>query len=117
MDQLRPDHLQAYRVAAHVQLSEGADAVAVAADITGAAFADLPRERRAHLLADGAIGEKQAGLRTEAVTTLLKAAAQAPEELLCRPKTEQLVEDLRLLGAELAEGRSRALTDRCGLPP
>ncbi|MFF8646541.1 hypothetical protein [Streptomyces sp. NPDC015345] len=111
-----PTNCKLYRVAAHVQLSEGADAVAVAADIPAAALAGLPRERRAHLLTDRAIGEKQAGLRTEAVTTLLKAEEEAPEEFLCRPRTKQLVEDLRLLGTGSAEGRLRALADRCGLP-
>ncbi|MGH8922882.1 MAG: helix-turn-helix domain-containing protein, partial [Actinomycetes bacterium] len=111
-----PTNCKLYRVAAHVQLSEGADAVAVAADIPGAALADLPRERRAHLLTDRAIGEKQAGLRTEAVATLLKAEEEAPEEVLCRPRTKQLVEDLRLLATGSAEGRLRALADRCGLP-
>ncbi|MEW2120267.1 hypothetical protein AB0945_34835 [Streptomyces sp. NPDC005474] len=54
--------------------------MAVAADIPGAALADLPRERRAHLLTDRAIGEKQAGLRTEAVTTLLQAEEEAPRK-------------------------------------
>ncbi|GHA72039.1 transcriptional regulator [Streptomyces tauricus] len=111
-----PTNCKLYRVAAHVQLSEGADAVAVAADIPGAALADLPRERRAHLLTDRAIGEKQAGLRTEAVATLLKAEEGAPEEVVCRPRTKQLVEDLRLLGTGSAESRLRALADRCGLP-
>ncbi|MFF1360950.1 hypothetical protein [Streptomyces sp. NPDC058297] len=53
-----PTNCALYRVAAHVQLSEGegADAVAVAAGISAA---DLPRERRAHLLTGRAIGEKQ----------------------------------------------------------
>ncbi|WP_331720645.1 helix-turn-helix domain-containing protein (plasmid) [Streptomyces sp. NBC_01178] len=111
-----PTNCKLYRVAAHVQLSEGADAVAVAADIPHASLADLPRERRAHLLTDRAIGEKQAGLRTEAVATLLKAEEEAPEEVLCRPRTKQLVEDLRLLGTGSAESRLRALADRCGLP-
>ncbi|MFE4056684.1 helix-turn-helix domain-containing protein [Streptomyces sp. NPDC059096] len=105
-----------YRVAAHVQLSEGADAVAVAADIPAASLAGLPRERRAHLLTDRAIGEKQAGLREDAVDTLLEAEELAPEEVVCRPRTKRLVEDLRLLGVGSAEGRLRGLADRCGLP-
>ncbi|MFL4909509.1 hypothetical protein ACJ6WF_41615 [Streptomyces sp. MMS24-I2-30] len=111
-----PTNCKLYRVAAHVQLSEGADAVAVATGIPATALADLPRERRAHLLTDRAHGEKQAGLRAQAVTTLLEAEEEAPEEVLCRPRTRQLVEDLRLLGTGAAEGRLRALADRCGLP-
>ncbi|MEV6425032.1 helix-turn-helix transcriptional regulator [Streptomyces sp. NPDC051662] len=105
-----------YRVAAHVQLSAGADAVAVAANIPAAGLDALPRERRAHLLADRARGETQAGMRETAVDTLLEAEALAPEEVVCRPRTKALVEDLRLLGAGSAERRLRGLAERCGLP-
>lgn len=84
--------------------------------IPAAALADLPRERRVQLLVDHAIGEKQAGLRTAAVTTLLQAEEEALEEVRCRPRTKQLVEDLRLLGVGSVEERLRALADRCGLP-
>ncbi|MGW6202035.1 helix-turn-helix domain-containing protein [Streptomyces sp. NPDC055089] len=110
-----PTNCALYRVATHVQLSEGADAVAVAADIPADSLAGLPRERRAHLLTDRAIGEKQAGQREDAVDTLLEAEALAPEEVVCRPRTKRLVEDLRLLGVGSAEGRLRGLADRCGL--
>ncbi|WP_055689457.1 helix-turn-helix domain-containing protein [Streptomyces prasinus] len=105
-----------YRVAAHVQLCAGADAVSVAKDIPAAGLETLPRERRAHLLTDRARGETQAGMREEAVATLLEAEALAPEEVVCRPRTKALVEDLRLLGAGSAEGRLRSLAERCGLP-
>ncbi|MEU7162615.1 helix-turn-helix domain-containing protein [Streptomyces chrestomyceticus] len=111
-----PTNVSLYRVAAHVHLSEGADAVAVAADIPGDAVENLPRERRAHLLTDRAIGETQAGLRARAVETLLEADDLAPEEVRCRPRTKAHVEDLRLLGVGSAEGRLRLLADRCGLP-
>lgn len=111
-----PTNVSLYTVAAHVQLSEGADALAVAASITPEAFHNLPKERRAHLLADRAHGEMQAGLREEAVATLLDAEELASEEVRCRPRTRTLVENLQLLGAGSAEGRLRALADRCGLP-
>ncbi|QKV97119.1 helix-turn-helix transcriptional regulator [Streptomyces sp. NA02950] len=111
-----PTNVSLYRVASHVYLSEGADAVAVAAGIPADAFNELPRERRAHLLTDRAIGEKQAGLREKAVDTLLEADELAPEEVRCRPRTRWLVEDLRVLGVRSAEGRLRMLADRCGLP-
>ncbi|MGW2456763.1 helix-turn-helix domain-containing protein [Streptomyces sp. NPDC001704] len=111
-----PTNARLYRVAAHVQLSEGADAVAVAADIPNPARATLPKERRAHLLTDLARGLTQAGQRAEAVDTLLDAEREAKEEVQCRPRTRQLVEDLRLLGAGSAEGRLQALAARCGLP-
>lgn len=110
-----PTNVSLYRVASHVHLSEGADAVAVAAGIPASAFNDLPRERRAHLLTDRAIGEKQAGLREKAVDTLLEADELAPEEVRCRPRTKSLVEDLRVLGVGSAESRLRVLADRCGL--
>lgn len=111
-----PTNVALYRVAAHVQLSEGADAIAVAADIPALALTQLPRERRAHLLTDRAIAEKQAGHRETAVDTLLEAEELAPEEVVCRPRTKRLVEDLRLLGTGSAEGRLRGLAARCGLP-
>jgi transcriptional regulator with XRE-family HTH domain len=111
-----PTNVSLYRVAAHVQLSQGSDAVTVAAGIPREARDRLPRERRAHLMADLARGQTQAGLRQEAVQTLLHAEALAPEEVRCRPRTKALIEDLRLLGAGSAEGRLRALADRCGLP-
>ncbi|MFE2314134.1 helix-turn-helix domain-containing protein [Streptomyces sp. NPDC059441] len=112
-----PTNVALYRVAAHVQLSEGADAVAVAAGIPDPAFDALPRERRAHLLADRARAETQAGLREDAVATLLEAEELAPEEVRCRPRTRALVEDLRLLGVPPSvQGRLRLLADRCGLP-
>ncbi|WP_435245138.1 helix-turn-helix domain-containing protein [Streptomyces tendae] len=111
-----PTNVDLYRVASHVYLSEGADAVAVAAGIPAGALDRLPRERRAHLLTDRAIGEKQAGQRQQSVQTLLEAEELAPEEVRCRPRTRALVEDLRILGAGSAEGRLRLLADRCGLP-
>ncbi|WP_345655316.1 helix-turn-helix transcriptional regulator [Streptomyces tremellae] len=111
-----PTNCALYRVAAHVQLSAGADAVVVAVGIPPAALGALPRERRAHLLTDRARGETQAGLREKAVDTLLEAEALAPEEVVCRPRTKELVEDLRLLGTGSAQRRLRGLADRCGLP-
>jgi hypothetical protein len=109
-------NVKLYQVAAHVQLSEGADAVAVALKITDDARAALPRERRAHHLADLARAYTQAGQREKAVDTLLDAEKEAEEEVHCRPRTRQLVDDLRLLGVGGAEGRLRALAVRCGLP-
>lgn len=111
-----PTNARLYRVAAHVQLSAGADAVAVAHAIPDPGRAALPKERRAHLLTDLAHGLTQAGRRTEAVEALLDAEREAEEEVQCRPRTRQLVEDLRLLGAGSADGRLRALAARCGLP-
>ncbi|GHF49496.1 transcriptional regulator [Streptomyces mashuensis] len=111
-----PTNVSLYRVAAHVQLSEGADAVAASRGIPAPALAALPRERRAHHLADLARAHTLAGRRTEAVDTLLDAEREAPEEVRCRPRTRQLIEDLCLLGAGPAEGRLRALAGRCGLP-
>ncbi|MET9466560.1 helix-turn-helix transcriptional regulator [Streptomyces sp. NPDC006544] len=105
-----------YRVATHVKLYEGAAGAAVAQAITTDQRATLPRERRAHLLTDLAHAYTQAGQREKAVDTLLDAEREAPEEVLGRPRTHQLVQDLRLLGAGSGEGRLRALAERCGLP-
>lgn len=111
-----PTNVALYRLATHVKLYEGAAGAAVAQTITADERAALPRERRAHLLTDLAHAYTQAGQREKAVDTLLDAEREAPEEVLGRPRTHQLVEDLRLLGAGTAEGRLRALAGRCGLP-
>ena len=113
-----PTNVALYRVAAHVQLSEGADAVAVAAGIPTPARNALPRERRAHLLTDLAHGQAQAGSRDAAVDTLLTAERLAFEEVVRRPRTKRLVEDVLLLGtgSAAADRRLRELADRCGLP-
>lgn len=111
-----PTNVSLYTVAAHVQLSEGVDALAVAAGISAEAIDNLPRDCRAHLLVDRAHGEVQAGLREQAVTTLLEAEELAAEEVRCRPRTKTLVENLQLLGAGSAQGRLRLLAQRCGLP-
>lgn len=108
-------NVELYRLAAHVKLYEGAAGVAVAKKITAEARAALPRERRAHLLTDLAHAHTQAGSREEAVTALLDAEAEGHEEVRRRPRTHQLIEDLRLLGTGSAEGRLRALAGRCGL--
>lgn len=105
-----------YRLATHVKLYEGAAGAAVAQAITADDRAALPRERRAHLLTDLAHAYTQAGQREKAVDTLLDAEREAPEEVLGRPRTHQLVQDLRLLGVGSGEGRLRALAERCGLP-
>ncbi|MFD0351846.1 XRE family transcriptional regulator [Kitasatospora aburaviensis] len=111
-----PTNCSLYRVAAHVQLVEGARAVEVAQTIPAQAAAALPRERRAHLLADVAHGYTQAGRYHEAVTTVLRAEAEAPEEVRCRPRTRRLVDELQLLAPTSVQGRLRVLADRCGLP-
>lgn len=90
--------------------------MAAAAGIPEAALNNLPRERRAHLLTDRALGETLAGRYGKAVDTLLEAEALAPEEVRCRPRTQRLIEDLQLLGVGSAEGRLRSLAERCGLP-
>ncbi|MET8703654.1 helix-turn-helix transcriptional regulator [Kitasatospora sp. NPDC004723] len=110
-----PTNVLIHRVAASTALAEGGAAVAVALTIPDSSLADLPRERRAHHLADLAAAYVQAGRRPEAVDALLRAEREAPEEVRCRPRTRALVDDLRLLGAGAAEGRLRALAGRCGL--
>lgn len=92
------------------------DSVAAAGHITRADRDALPRERRAHHLVDLARAYAQAGQRDRAVDALLSAEGVAAEEVRCRPRSLEVVEDLRLLGAGTAEGRLQALAQRCGLP-
>ncbi|MGW5498777.1 helix-turn-helix domain-containing protein [Streptomyces olivaceoviridis] len=105
-----------YRLAAHVQLAERAEGVDVALGMTKADVAGLPRERRAHRLVNLAHAYTLDGQREQAVTALLDAETEAREEVLRRPRTHQLVQDLSLLGVGRAEECLRALAGRCGLP-
>ncbi|MFF8732767.1 helix-turn-helix domain-containing protein [Streptomyces sp. NPDC015171] len=105
-----------YRLATHVQLAEGAEGVAVALGMPEADISGLPRERRAHRLVDLAHAHLLAGQREKAVDALCDAEREARDEVLRRPRTHQLVQDLGVLGAGGAEGRLRALAARCGLP-
>jgi transcriptional regulator with XRE-family HTH domain len=112
-----PTNVAVHRVAAYVHLSEGGDAVAAADTLSQADRDALPRERRAHHLVDLAHAYTQAGQRSQAVDTLLSAENVAAEEVRCRSRSLELVEDLRLLGVGAAEGRLQALAQRCGLLP
>jgi transcriptional regulator with XRE-family HTH domain len=111
-----PTNVALYRVAAYVQLHESNEALAAASTISSPSYAALPRERRAHHLVDLAKAYTQAGRTDRAVETLLDAEQVAAEEVRCRPRSLDLVEDLRLLGTGSAEGRLQALARRCGLP-
>lgn len=111
-----PTNVRIHRVSALVRMRDGAEAVSAAGEIRSAALRALPRERRALHLVDVARALAQAGRREQAVTRLLHAEQEAPEEVRCRPRTRRLVEDLRLLGVGAAEGRLRSLAGRCGLP-
>ncbi|GHC88034.1 hypothetical protein [Streptomyces flavofungini] len=109
-------NVRLHQVAAHVHLSQAAEAIAVANAIPDTALKALPKERRAHFLADLAHGFTQVGNHTMAVNALLDAENQAKEEVRRRPRTRQLVEKLRLLGTGSADRRLQALAMRCGLP-
>ncbi|MEU5668522.1 XRE family transcriptional regulator, partial [Streptomyces longwoodensis] len=109
-------NVQLYRLAAHVQLAEGDDGVRVALEMPKAAVLALPRERRAHRLVDLAHAHTLAGQRGAAVDALLDAEREAAQEVRCRPRTRQLVQELSLLPTGPAEGRLRQLAVRCGLP-
>ncbi|MEU5242618.1 hypothetical protein AB0G81_00560 [Streptomyces asoensis] len=93
-----------YRLAAHVQLAEGTKGVTVALSMTpdevaacraSAARTGWPTSPTPHTLA---------GERERAVDALLDAEQEAEQEVLSRPRTRQLVQDLALLRAGTAEG-------------
>jgi transcriptional regulator with XRE-family HTH domain len=111
-----PTNVRIHRVSALVRMNDGAGAVTAAAQIEQETLNTLPRERRALHLVDVARGLAQAGRREEAVSQLLEAEREAPEEVRCRPRTRRLVEELSLLGVGAAESRLRGLAGRCGLP-
>ncbi|MFZ4240864.1 helix-turn-helix domain-containing protein [Streptomyces murinus] len=111
-----PANVALYRLAAHVLLAEGEAGVQVALDMPTEAVLALPRERRAHRLVDLAHAYTLAGRRGSAVDALLDAEREAAQEVRCRPRTRQLVQELTLLQTGSAEGRLRQLAARCGLP-
>jgi len=109
-----PTNVQVHRVSTLVQLNAGMDAVDAAMRITPEALAALPRERRAHLLVDIALGYSQGKRRPAAVTTLLAAEELAPQEVRCRPTSHGLVRELVTL-APTPSWELRGLAERCGL--
>ncbi|MCC9309939.1 helix-turn-helix domain-containing protein [Kitasatospora sp. RB6PN24] len=111
-----PTNCAFHSVACLVALGEGSKAVAVARSIAPHRWQALPRERRALFLVDLSRARMQSGQPAQALETLLDAEREAPEEVRCRPRTHQLVRDLRMLVAGSDEGRLRALATRCGLP-
>ncbi|MQS17520.1 helix-turn-helix transcriptional regulator [Streptomyces kaniharaensis] len=111
-----PTNCAFHTVACLVALGEGAKAVAAAQSIAPHMRQALPRERRALFLVDLSRAQAQAGLPGPALETLLEAEREAPEEVRCRPRTHQLVQDLHLLVAGSDGGRLRTLAARCGLP-
>jgi hypothetical protein len=111
-----PTNCAFHAVACLVALGEGSRAVAVAGSIAPHRQQALPRERRALFLVDLSRARVQSGEPSRALETLLDAEREAAEEVRCRPRTHQLVRDLRMLVAGSDEGRLRALAMRCGLP-
>ncbi|WP_232248231.1 XRE family transcriptional regulator [Streptacidiphilus rugosus] len=111
-----PTNVQLHQVSTMVRLDDGPEAVTAADHVDQGALEALPRERRANHLVDRALGYRLAGRREQAVDTLLHAERLAPQEVRSRPATTRLVAELRLLGVGSAEGRLRALAQRCGLP-
>ncbi|RKN47203.1 helix-turn-helix domain-containing protein [Streptomyces hoynatensis] len=111
-----PTNVRIHQVSALVRMCEGARAVNTAEGIEPPRLSALPRERRALHLVDVARALAQSARRDEAVAVLLNAEREAAEEVRCRPRTRQLIEELRLLGVGAAESRLRGLAARCGLP-
>ncbi|MGW9209272.1 helix-turn-helix domain-containing protein [Embleya sp. NPDC055664] len=112
-----PTNVRIHRVSALVRLQQGGDAIAESARVSASSLLTLPRERRAHHTVDVAMGLFGARRRGEAVDKLLEAEQTAPQEVRCRPRTHQLVTDLRALGVGgSAEPRLRAFAQRCGMP-
>ncbi|MFD0351928.1 hypothetical protein ACFQ0M_48915 [Kitasatospora aburaviensis] len=116
MDRVRPDQLQPLPGGRPRSAGGGCPRGRSRPDHPRPGRGSAPRERRAHLLADVAHGYTQAGRYHEAVTTVLRAEAEAPEEVRCRPRTRRLVDELQLLAPTSVQGRLRVLADRCGLP-
>jgi transcriptional regulator with XRE-family HTH domain len=110
-----PTNVRLHRVAALVMLGEGATAVEAAARIDPGALAELPRERRAHLMIDLAVAQALAGRRDTSLLVLLSAERLAPQEVHCRERTRTLIAELAAAARPAPGTQLRELAGRCGL--
>jgi transcriptional regulator with XRE-family HTH domain len=89
-----PTNLGVHRTAAAVEMGEGALAVHAHEEITPAALAALPSERRANHLLDVARGYAQWGKPDQAAEFLVAADALCPAEVRCRPVAQSVLREL-----------------------
>lgn len=89
-----PTNVELHRVASHVELGEGRQAVVAAGRISPAAIASLVPERRSHHYLDLARAYTQIGRLTEAGEALLDADRAAPNEIRCRPLAHGILSDV-----------------------
>jgi hypothetical protein len=110
-----PINVHLHRVAALLDLGDGAGAVSAARHVTTDGLSRLPKERRANYYLDVARGHKISGHRDDAVGTLLTADRLFPDELRCRPLALDLVEDLRRSSVGAHSTQLHKLAARIGL--
>ncbi len=86
-----PTNVTFHRLAADVELGEGARAVATHDTIAPEDFAGMMPERRAHHLLDYSRALTQIGEISRATESLIDADRLAPSEIRCRPIAHELV--------------------------
>jgi transcriptional regulator with XRE-family HTH domain len=110
-----PTNVHLHQVAVLLDLGDGAGAVAAARQITLDGLTRLPKERRANYYLDLAQGHSLAGHHDDAVTTLLTAESQFPDEIRCRPVAIDLVDGLRRSSLGTRSTELHQLAARIGL--
>jgi len=109
-----PTNVAVHRVAALVELADGALAVEAADRIDPASLARLTRERRAGFYVDLAAAHSQSGRGSDAIAHLLTAEQIAAEEVRCRQAVRNLVGDLLERSPRTPPLELRLLAQRIG---
>ncbi|WP_386419781.1 DNA-binding protein [Streptomyces pulveraceus] len=110
-----PTNVELHRVDVLTRLDDGAEALKAAADLEEDALHGLSKERQAQHLITMARAQLLTRRKEAAAESLIKAARLAPEEVVGRESTIDLVADV--VGATPVPGGDlRRLAVRCGLP-
>lgn len=110
-----PTNVELHRVAAHVELGEGRQAVAAAERIRPPALLSLVPERRAHHYLDLARAHTQTGQLVEAGEAILAADRAAPNEIRCRPLAHDIMTDVLRRSTGSPATPVRNLADAMGI--
>jgi transcriptional regulator with XRE-family HTH domain len=110
-----PTNVVFHRIAADVEMGEGARAVALHDSIDPDDFAGMMPERRAHHLLDVARALAQIGEIGRATETLIEADRLAQSEVRCRPIAHELVSDVLRRSRGSAAPQLSELADLMGV--
>ncbi|MGW7515659.1 helix-turn-helix domain-containing protein [Streptomyces sp. NPDC054796] len=110
-----PTNVRLHRVDVAARFEDGWSALEAAEEIDATAFDGMARERKAQHLITMARASLLTRRKNAAVESLLEAARIAPEEVIGRQATMDLVKDV-LRAVPMPSEKLRELGRRCGLP-